>query len=156
MGCGASSGNQGKPESFEKLFGAQLQTKGGMKATSDVLGGKKAVLVYFSAHWCPPCRGFTPVLAKAYGVYDEGDIEVVFISADRDQASFDEYYGEMPWAAVPFEARDLKDKLSARFGVRGIPMLVVLKADGSLVTDNGRGAVQSTADLKRALASWGF
>jgi len=35
-------------------------------AGSDALAGKK-VLVYFSAHWCPPCRGFTPLLKEAYG-----------------------------------------------------------------------------------------
>merc|ERR1712224_750716 len=71
-----------KPANLEGLFGAQLQTKDGMKATSDVLSGRRAVLVYFSAHWCPPCRGFTPVLSKAYSAYDQGDVEVVFVSSD--------------------------------------------------------------------------
>merc|ERR1719253_707593 len=33
--------------------------------TQQVLGGK-TIGLYFSAHWFPPCRGFTPQLAKAY------------------------------------------------------------------------------------------
>jgi nucleoredoxin len=27
---------------------------------SDSLQGKEVVALYFSAHWCPPCRSFTP------------------------------------------------------------------------------------------------
>mmetsp|Transcript_116951 Transcript_116951/g.342499 ORF Transcript_116951/g.342499 Transcript_116951/m.342499 type:complete len:166 (+) Transcript_116951:56-553(+) len=140
---------------FEGIFGAELVTKEGRKATKEVLDGKKAVMVYFSAHWCPPCRGFTPVLAKAYGEYAGGDIEVVFVSSDRDEGAFGEYYGEMPWTALPFEKRDEKGALSQRFGVQGIPMLVVLRPDGSVAKDNGRGEVQSSGDLAKALAAWG-
>ena len=33
---------------------------------SKALNGKKTVALYFSAHWCPPCRGFTPQLAGWY------------------------------------------------------------------------------------------
>lgn len=51
----------------------------------------KNVLLYFSAHWCPPCRTFIPKLTEAYDKIKENDdaLEVVFISSDRDQASFD-------------------------------------------------------------------
>jgi len=63
---------------------------------------------------------------------------VIFASSDKDQASFDEYYKEMPWHAIPYSARDLKDKLSASFDCKGIPMLVVLDGNGKLVSANGR------------------
>ncbi len=35
-------------------------------------------------------------------------MEIVFASSDRDQTSFDEYYADMPWCAVPYEKRDIK------------------------------------------------
>ena len=48
--------------------------------------------VYFSAHWCPPCRGFTPQLAQLYkDVTAAGKkFGVVFVSSDRDEKSFQE------------------------------------------------------------------
>lgn len=82
------------PNSF---FGEQLVTKSGLKDTSEVLKGKKFVGVYFSAHWCPPCRQFTPVLSEFYELLKEenGDaLEMIFASADNDQESFDNYFGK--------------------------------------------------------------
>merc|ERR1712146_92866 len=110
--------------------------------TEDALAGKAHIMVYFSAHWCPPCRGFTPLLAAKYkAAAADKSIEVVFVSSDRDQAGFDGYFGEMPWLAVPFEQRDVKAKLGEKYGVRGIPTLVVLDGDGQLVTLEGRAKV---------------
>jgi len=137
------------------LFGETLLTKSGLRPTDEVLGGRRAVLVYFSAHWCPPCRGFTPVLAAAYAK-SGGAAEVVFVSSDQDAAGFEGYYREMPWTAVPFADQSRKAALSAKFGVRGIPHLAVLRGtDGSLVSANGRGEVQASGDLDRCLSTWG-
>merc|ERR1719189_1069843 len=38
--------------------------------------------IYFSAHWCPPCRGFTPVLAETYETLAKAGkkFEIVFVS----------------------------------------------------------------------------
>ena len=44
----------------------------------------------------------------------------------------------MPWYALPFSERQTKDALSAKYGVRGIPSLVVLDGNGELVTTEGR------------------
>ena len=77
-------------EGFVALLGEDLVTKAGSVKTKDALEGK-IVGIYFSAHWCPPCRGFTPVLKDAYEDLKEQDknFEIVFVSSDRDQASFD-------------------------------------------------------------------
>mmetsp|Transcript_14451 Transcript_14451/g.25254 ORF Transcript_14451/g.25254 Transcript_14451/m.25254 type:complete len:90 (-) Transcript_14451:172-441(-) len=48
---------------------------------------------------------------------------------------------EMPWTAVPYGARNIKEKLSQLYGVQGIPTLVVLDENGKLLTKNGRGQV---------------
>merc|ERR1712217_163727 len=85
--------------------------------------GGKPIGLYFSAHWCPPCRGFTPKLAEFYKDGLKDKMEIVFVSSDRDQASFNKYFNEMPWLAMPFEKHAEKEVLSDALGVSGIPSL---------------------------------
>ena len=59
---------------------------------------------------------------------DGKDFEVVFVSSDRDDASFLEYYGEMPWLALPLRDRARAAALSDKFKVSGIPTLVRSRA----------------------------
>lgn len=50
--------------------------------------GKKALALYFSAHWCPPCRGFTPQLAKWYSqdsIWDDVDRTLIFLLSSHIQ-----------------------------------------------------------------------
>ena len=72
----------------------------------------KVIGLCFSAHWCPPCRGFTPQLTKWYTDFKKTEkgnsLEIVFVSSDRDETSFKNYYAEMPWHALPFENREKK------------------------------------------------
>jgi len=143
-GGAASSADATAPgAAMAALLGSDvLLTKDGERPTADVLSDK-VTLLYFSAHWCPPCRGFTPKLSEYYNTYKAAgkNAEVVFVSSDRDQAAFDEYFGEMPWTALPYDARAAKDKLSKKFKVSGIPSLIVLDEDGTLITADGRSAV---------------
>merc|ERR1712139_535927 len=104
--------------------------------------GSKSIGIYFSAHWCPPCRGFTPKLTEFYNDGLKDKMQIFFVSSDRDQASFDQYFAKMPWEALPYEKRDAKKLLSDAFGITGIPTLVVLNNDGTLITKEGRSKVQ--------------
>lgn len=125
-----------------ELFGETLLTADGVKPTSEVLDGKTAVGIYFSAHWCPPCRGFTPKLAEMYkDAFAAKGMAIVFVSSDRDEGAFKEYFGEMPWAALPYEKRDKKDALSKKYKVQGIPSFVIVDPDGKTITTEGRTAV---------------
>jgi nucleoredoxin len=123
---------------MNKLFNEVQLLKGSLPSTG-VVG------LFFSAHWCPPCRGFTPKLAETYKKINEaGDkaFEIVFISSDKDQEQFDSYLAEMPWLALPFEQRDLKAKLSKMFKVNRIPSLVLLDAKtGAIISADGRATL---------------
>uniref|UniRef100_A0A7S4P5Z5 Thioredoxin domain-containing protein n=1 Tax=Paramoeba aestuarina TaxID=180227 RepID=A0A7S4P5Z5_9EUKA len=133
---------------FEKLLGTKtLKCKKGVghqgECDTNSLSSNDVVGLYFSAHWCPPCRGFTPVLAKEYEQMrkDGKKFEIVFVSSDKDQKSFDDYYDDMPWCALPFSERKMKAKLSKKYGVQGIPTLVLLDNQGNVLTKDGRSAI---------------
>lgn len=123
------------------VFGGQdidIQTKSGTCKLSDLVG--KYVGLYFSAHWCPPCRNFTPKLAEYYNKVKEttDNFEIIFVSSDRNQGAFDEYYAEHPWLALPFSEREMKGTLSSKFKVQGIPTLVLINPAGEMYNDKGR------------------
>ena len=140
---------------MEALFGDTLQKGKETVATGSALGGKTAVGLYFSAHWCGPCRGFTPKLAEIYKdlVAAGKSLEIVFVSSDRDEKAFDDYFAEMPWLALPYAERKLKATLSKKYKVRGIPTFVIVDGEtGELITTDGRSAVME--DPKGAKFPW--
>jgi nucleoredoxin len=135
---------------FTTLLGAKLMSKEGELPTEKALAGKTAVGIYFSAHWCPPCRGFTPQLAQMYNdTFKSKGMEIVFVSSDKDDESFREYFAEMPWLAVPYSERDLKAELSKKYKVQGIPSLVILGPDGTIITKDGRAVVMEDPEAAK-------
>ena len=112
--------------------------------TSELLKGKSTIALYFSASWCRPCQQFTPMLAKFYQEMNKKGkpFEVIWISQDRSTEEFAAYYQKMPWLALPVEAiQDKLQSLSATYKVKGIPHLVILDEDGTIITTDGRTMV---------------
>jgi thioredoxin 1 len=79
---------------------------------SDVLKSDKPVLVDYWAEWCGPCKMIAPILddvAKAY----EGRLQIAKMNVDENR--------EIP----------------AKFGIRGIPTLMLFKGGSLAATKVG-------------------
>ena len=125
-----------------------IKVDGSKVLGSEALAEKSIICLYFSAHWCPPCRGFTPVLKDFYEEAKDQGVEIIFISSDEDSDAMMNYMKEShgDWYALEHKSK-LKKKLDKKYDVEGIPTLVVLRADGTLITKEGRGNVQSKGPM---------
>ena len=107
---------------------------------------KKIIGLYFSASWCPPCRKFTPILSTFYEdmieYYD--DIEIIYISSDKTNNEFNEYWEEMTFLALPYIDREKKEELTKLYEVKQIPVLVFINNNGEIITKNGKEIIQNS------------
>ncbi len=129
----------------------------------EALEKKKLIALYFSAHWCAPCRKFTPQLVEYYNrvAPQHPEFEIIFVSSDRSQFGFETYLKEaqMPWPAIDYQKLSGKAALQ-KYAGSGIPDLVVLDGSGKVVSDSyaGKeylGPQKVLADLDQIFAGGG-
>jgi nucleoredoxin len=106
------------------------------------LENKKLIALYFSAHWCGPCRRFTPKLVTYYNQVapQHPEFEVIFVSSDKSQSGMETYMREMnmPWPAIDFQKIATKGEVT-RYAGRAIPCLVLIDATGKVVSNSYDG-----------------
>ncbi len=84
----------------------RLQNGNLVSCYDEELASKQIYGLYFSAHWCPPCRKFTPQLVAYYNqiAHDHPEFEIIFVSADKSADGMATYMREsgMPWPAIEY------------------------------------------------------
>ena len=95
---------------------------------ADVLKSDSAVLVDYWAEWCGPCKMIAPILDEVAGTYD-GKLTVAKMNVDENR--------EIP----------------AKYGIRGIPTLMLFKNGELAATKVGAmSKAQLTAFIDQQLA----
>jgi thiol-disulfide isomerase/thioredoxin len=103
----------------------------------------KVVLVDFWATWCGPCIAELPNILAQYEKYHAKGFEVVGISLDEDKEALQEFVAakKLPWPIL-FEksgGAGWRHPLATKYGISGIPQLILIGRDGNVITLNARG-----------------
>jgi len=141
-----------KESGLKSLLGNSFIGKSG-SLTFDALKDVELCGIYFSAHWCGPCRNFTPKLIQAFNelVKNGKKVQIIFGSSDRDETSFKDYYKDMPWMSFVFGDKKISE-LKSKYGVSGIPWLVILDSNGNLIKNEADEQVGATG--AKAFDAW--
>lgn len=96
--------------------------------------GKKVVLVFW-ASWCPDCRAEVPDIKAMRQASDPAEVEFVSVSFDKDIETLRSFVAENDLPGVQlFDPVGKKDsKVAEAFGVKWIPSLYLVDADGKVV-----------------------
>lgn len=125
-------------ENFHQaLADAPVFSVDGQQLDGKALASKKYIAVYFSAHWCPPCRKFTPQLSAWYEKNKGPDFELIFASSDKSDKARAEYmsWGKMTFPYLEFKNK-VKNQIMQTLGLKGIPCIVVFDKDGNVVASS--------------------
>ena len=137
-----------QPSVMAGLFGDTLY---GDVDTATALNDKAYVAIFFGAAWSGSCKQFIPPLVEVYNkLAEEKSLEIVYVPVSvagrprDDEESFEELVALMPWLAV--DKRSVHKRLTRRFQIRQIPMLVLLDAQGETVHRDISPAITKIVD----------
>ncbi len=153
------SANNDKPSfdrkakrNLAKIFNEKLTDAEGKPVKFDNYTQAKYTLVYFSAHWCSPCRAFTPELVKFFEANNKkGKLQVILASSDQTKEDMEKYMksAKMPWGGFLEKGADIGDIGDE---ITGIPRYRVFDKNGHVVLySNDHGLEGGLAVLKKML-----
>ena len=105
---------------------------------SDFAGKDKYVLVDFWASWCGPCRKAMPAIKALHDKYaSKGLVVIGAVISDKiaDHLEAAEALG-VTWTQI----FDSKKEIGSKYGIKGIPTLLLIDRDGTILTRTHDGA----------------
>lgn len=93
----------------------------------------KVVIVSFWAAWCGPCRKELPVLAGIQKSATPEKLQVISINIDEERQLFKKLVGIVANTEIKM-VHDGKRKTSKKYGVEGIPHMVIIDEEGKVAS----------------------
>lgn len=134
---------QGVAHRFD-LVGNEMKiegtTLGGAALDMSAYGGK-TVLIDFWTSWCPFCWPEIVHTKEIYEAYHDRGLEVIGISLDRDRKRLEDWLKSvpLPWTVVHDEKLGWNQPTASYYGVLGVPTMILINADGKVVSIQARG-----------------
>lgn len=111
----------------------------------------RVLLLDFWATWCAPCVQEMPQLKATYAKYHAQGFDILGVSLDSDRGALDGFVKsqKIAWPQV-FDSAN-KGQIANLYGVRAIPLAILVGRDGKIVAINVQGTALDAA-IKKALA----
>ena len=77
--------------------------------------------------------------------------EIIYVNSDEDPGQFNNAITQVPWLAVPYGDSRVME-LKQFYAITSIPVLCILRKDGTLVTTNARNDIYAMQEL--AINHW--